>query len=98
MKLIVTIAASLLLTACVTATDTETEVAANQSADAIQTADASQDDYASQRVCVREAPTGTRIPARTICRTQAEWDVIRERSQETLREIQRAPTPGDQPG
>lgn len=78
MKSILTIAAGLLLCACVTPTDYS------------GTQEASADgDYASQRVCVREAPTGTRLPSRTTCRTQAEWDEIRARGQETTRELQR---------
>lgn len=83
MKIIVTIAAGLLLTACATTADT--------GAAATETADA------SDRICTRESPTGTRIPGRTICRTQAEWDAIQERSQDTVREMQRTRQDLDNP-
>ena len=40
-------------------------------------------DSPDRRVCRRERETGTRI-ARKVCRTQGEWDRMREESMESL--------------
>lgn len=83
MKFFAAAAAGLLLTACAT-TDTSTASATQAGTEAQEN---------DGRICTRETGTGSRLPSRTICRTQEEWDDIRERSQDTTREIQRAPQP-----
>ena len=89
MKYLLAIAAGAFLTACATTDTTDTAQAAETAAPAeTQEASGYGDD---DRVCTRETATGSRLPARTICRTQAEWDEIERRSQETTREMQRGP-------
>ncbi|MBB3764574.1 hypothetical protein [Sphingomicrobium lutaoense] len=39
-------------------------------------------------------PVGTRLRARQICKTQAEWDMMEEDTQDGLRKMQRKPFQG----
>jgi hypothetical protein len=45
------------------------------------------------RICTRESVAGTRLAGRRVCRTQREWDEIRDRSQEELSRVQRGALP-----
>ena len=44
-------------------------------------------------ICSREPAVGTRLPNRSTCRTQAEWDRIAAGSREEVDRVQRGPIP-----
>lgn len=47
---------------------------------------------ADEVVCKRfEAPTGSRIGKRQICRTKAQWDMVRDQDREAIEQALRKP-------
>ncbi len=53
----------------------------------------------SEMVCKTFAPpTGTRLGARHICRTQAEWDNVQTQAREQVQQIQDTGLTGRKPG
>jgi hypothetical protein len=57
---------------------------------AASSAPANADKDPNRIVCHKgRAPTGTRLPGPSICHTQAEWDAIRQQSQDQTNELQR---------
>ncbi|MCW5725705.1 MAG: hypothetical protein KIS81_12225 [Maricaulaceae bacterium] len=97
MKLHALLAAGLLIgvSACAT-TNGQTSAPAAEAAP-VRTAEAdpaADRDYDPDRIrCENQQVLGSRLPARRVCRTEAEWRALREGSQEAVREIQRMPIP-----
>ena len=48
------------------------------------TADAAQ----NRKICMREAVTGSNLPQTTVCKTQREWDELRQESREFTERMQ----------
>lgn len=72
----------------------EEEAAAAAAAERMQ-AQAGQADR-NAMVCKKfPPPTGTRLRARQICKTQAEWDLMEKDTQDTLDRVQRKPCAGN---
>lgn len=41
-----------------------------------------------KKICKSEAPTGSRLSRRKVCRTAAEWDAIQKQAVQDARELQ----------
>lgn len=80
--------------ATIAASGPEEEAAAAAAAERMQ-AEAGQSDR-NAMVCKKfPPPTGTRLRARQICKTQAEWDLMEKDAQDTLDRVQRKPCAGN---
>lgn len=76
------------------ATNPEEEAAAAAAA-AKMRAEAGQDDR-NAMVCKKfPPPTGTRLRARQVCKTKAEWDLMQKDTYDTLDRVQRKPCAGN---
>jgi hypothetical protein len=91
------LAGCLFLSACATDTNVSPSSVAPEMAGETTAAAAAASDTSEAanggRICTNESVSGTRLPGRRVCRTQKEWDQIRERSQEEVSRVQRGALP-----
>jgi len=85
------VAAGIFLTACAT-TETQTADTSSDTMDPAAPAAESVNNPDDVR-CETETVSGSRLPGRRVCRTNAEWAAIRDRGREYTRDIQRVTPP-----
>jgi hypothetical protein len=97
MQINLKLAGCLFLSACATDTNlsSSSSVAPEMTGEATTAAvETSEPEAASsRRICTNESVVGTRLPGRRVCRTEKEWEEVRERSREEVDRMQRGPLP-----
>lgn len=80
----------LLLTQAAPATTAQNDVRppAAAAASAAASKDPTTDAVQNRRICMREAVTGSNLPHTTVCKTQREWDELRQESREFTERMQ----------